>query len=380
MNTTFQKHRTTISLAVVFILLLILAAAHYGLIPLSSFAARITPSKNISATVTTLGTTSKPVQVVRTGIVESPKSAPVQAEFSGTINQVYVTEGQVVKADQPLVQITRFGSNSTERLAPTSQNISSSPQAQINYDNALKDYNRFLSLYEQGAIAKRQLDAAEIRLQTATELLATSAPTSTQPIANNGYQSPNSPITLTALTPGTVTGLSAVAGKAVAVGQQLLIVAVGEIQAVIHVDQKDLYLLHAGTQATIEASGHKTLGLVGSIYPEIGENNVSSFRTHISIPTNTDGFLKPGMPVNVMINTGKSIPVHTLPSSAVLQAENGSHYIYLLDNGKALRQEITIGESIGDVIEITSKLPEKAVIITSNMNLINSGDSITVQN
>ena len=379
MNKFFQKHRTTISLAVLSILLLFGAAVHYGLIPLSNWATRITPNKTISAKVTSLATTNKPVQILRTGVIESPKSAPVQAEFSGTITQVYVTEGQVVKADQPLVQITRFGtsSGSTADLPLSSSSSVISPQSQINYENALRDYNRFQKLYEQGAIAKRQLDTAEIRLQAATDLLATSAPS--QPIANNGYQSSTTPITLTALTPGTVSGLSAMVGKTVAVGQQLLVVAVGEIQAVIHVDQKDLYLLHAGTQATIENTGHKVLGQVGSIFPEIDVNNVSSFRTHISIPTNTDGFLKAGMPVNVMINTGKSVPVPTLPISALSQSPEGTFYIYLFDNGKALRQEITTGEKIDDSIEITSPLPDHALIITSNINLINPGDHITIE-
>lgn len=384
MNKFFRQHRTTISLVVLAILVTFLAAAHYGLVPLARWASSIAPTKTVSVTAVPLGTTNKPVQIIRTGVVESPKSAPVQAEFSGLISQVYVTEGQVVKADQPLVQITRSGTSNAQTVVatPSYQNEGTSPQAQTNYDNALKNYNRFQKLYEQGAISKRELATVEIRLQTATEELTTSQPVppSVTPTPNNGYQSSSSPITLTALTAGTINGLSAVAGKTVEVGQQLLIVAVGEIQVVIHIDQKDLYLLHSGTQATIESSGHKILGQVASIYPEIGANNVSSFRTHINIPTNTDGVLKTGMSVNVAINTGKSLPVHTLPASAILQAEDGTRYIYLIDNGKALRQEITIGEPMGDLVEITSNLPEQALIITSNTNTINSGDTITVQN
>lgn len=383
MNKFFHQHRTTLSLVALSILLIFLGAAHYGLVPLSRWVSNISPIKTISVTAVPLGTSNKPLQILRTGVVESPKSAPVQAEFPGRISQVYVTEGQVVKADQPLVQIIRSSTNNAQApaAAPIYQNEGASPQAQANYDNALKDYNRFQKLYEQGAIAKRQLDTAEIRLQTATEMLATSpAPQAVQPSSNNGYQSPSSPITLTALTPGTVTGLSAVIGNTVELGQQLLIVAVGEIQVVIHIDQKDLYLLHAGTPATIEIAGHKTLGQVASIYPEIGANNVSSFRTHISIPINTDGVLKTGMSVNATINTNKSIPVRTLPASAVLQSEDGTRYIYLINNGKAQRQEITIGEVMGDLIEITSNLPEQALIITSNTNVISPGDMVTVQN
>lgn len=382
MNKLFLQHRTTIILAVLSVLIAFTLAIHYGLTPLPRWASLI-PSKTVSVTAVPLGTTNKPVQIVRTGTIESPKSAPVQTEFSGTIAEIYVKEGQPVKADQPLVKILRSGATTDESMTapPTYQNDSALAQAQLNYEQALKDYTRFQNLYDQGAIPKRQLDTAQTHLQIVTEILENSkvSPQPSPILQNSISSSSNNGITIHAPNPGIVTGLSATIGKTVGVGQQLMILDVGEVQTVIHVEQQDLYLLHAGTQATIEVAGQTIAGQVASIYPEVGANNIPSFRVNIKIPTNTGGLLKQGMSVNVSINTGKSSPVRTLPAAAILQGEQGIHYIYLIDNGKALRQEVTLGQTMGNVVEITSTLPEQILIVTNNLNAINQGDNLTVE-
>lgn len=383
MNKFFLQYRTTILAAVLSILIAFLLAVYYGLAPFPRWATHIIPNKTVSVTAVPLGTTNKPVQILRTGTIESPKSAPVQTEFSGTISEIYVKEGQPVKVDQALVKILRSGASNNESMVapPTYQNDGTSAQAQLDYEQALKDYNRFQSLYDQGAIPKRQLDTAQVRLQIATEILQNSqASPQASPLLQNSISSPSSnTITIHAPNPGIVTALSVAMGKGVEVGQQLMVLDVGEVQAVIHVEQQDLYLLHAGTQATIEFSGQTLPGQVAGIYPEVGANNTPSFRVHINIPTNTGGLLKAGISVNVSINTGKSSPVRSLPTTAILQGEEGVHYIYVIDNGKALRQEVSLGQTMGNVVEITSNLPEQVLIVTNNLTTINQGDNLTVE-
>jgi len=175
-----------------------------------------------------------------------------------------------------------------------------------------------------------------------------------------------------------VIGLSTAIEKTVQTGQQLMVLDSGEVQVVIYIEQKDLYLVQLGTPATIEVSGQTMLGQVVSIYPELGINNIPSFRTHIKVTNDTGGLLKTGMSVPVRINTGKSATVLAIPATAVSQDNQGVKYIYLADNGKAIRQQISIGEPIGDFIEITATLPEQAMVITSSVNDIKDGDAIVV--
>lgn len=348
--------------------------SRYGLFPLPSWIEQVIPKKTLSVTTTLLTTTTKPLQLLRGGSVESPKSAPVHAEFSGRISEVYVTEGQQVKVDQPLVKVLYSSLAPRNRSAAAAANPEMAAEAQGQYDAALKEYNRLQNLYNQGAIPKRQLDHAELALQTAMGSLTTSQ----SPAAADTPVPSSNTTTITAPNPGTVTGLSVSPGTTITAGQPMMTLDVGEVQLVVHIEQKDLYLIHPGTQAAAEVSGQTILGQVAAIFPEVGPDKLPTFRAHINVPKNINGLLKPGMAVNVRLTTDKLAAVRTLPKTAILQDDEGRSYVYLAENGKAVRQQITIGETLADSIEITSNLPEHAIIITSNLNNMKDGASVTV--
>lgn len=371
----FLKYRTSLGLAAIILLLALLLAAHYGVLPLASWTQRIVSRTPVSVTTVSIGTMNKPVPIAGTGTIESPTSVPITTEFSGRITDVYVTEGQSIKAGQPLVKL--FGATETNGTTPpANQNRTPNQQAQNSYDEALKQYNRDQKLYEQGAIPRRQVDNDANRLQALQESLTTPPETLQSPRSTTAVS--NGSATITAPIDGKVTGLSASVEKTVQTGQQLMVLDSGEVQVVIPIEQQDLYVVQLGTPATIEVSGQTMNGQVISIYPELGINNIPSFRTHIKVTNDTAGLLKIGMSVNVHINTGKFATVLAIPPAAISQDNQGQNYIYLAVNGKAIRQQITTGETIGELIEITASLPEQAVLITSSINDIRNGDPIVI--
>lgn len=229
-------------------------------------------------------------------------------------------------------------------------------------------------MFEVGAIPRRQLDIATAQLQAAKESLANTQ--STIPSANailNGSTTINAPIS------GVVTGLSTSAGKTVQAGQQLLSLGSGqEVEAVVHLDQNDLYLVHLGTAATIEVSQQTIAGQVSKIDPKIEGDQIPGFLAHIKLTHNSAGLLKAGMPATVRIDTGQSSIVPAVPTTSVFQDKQGRNCIYLAANGKAVIQQISIGEVSGDLTEVISDLPQQSMVITSNMKDIEDGTAITV--
>ena len=374
----FLKYRTTLGLAAIIFLSTLILVTRYGVQPLASWTEHIVSRPPVNVTAVPIGTMNKPVPIVGTGSIESPTNLPITSEFSGRISEVYVIEGQSVKAGQPLVKL--LGSSEpapNETSTPANQNAAPNPQSQSSYDNALKEYNRDQKLYEQGAIPRRQAESSAARLQALQENVTSTQDTAPAPKSTTTAMS-NGSATISAPSNGIVTGLSAAVDKAVQTGQQLMVLESGEVQVVIPIEQQDLYLVQLGTPATIEVSGQAMLGQVVSIYPELGVNNMPSFRTHIKVTNDTGGLLKKGMSANVHINTGKSATVLAIPPAAIFQDNQGLNYIYLAVNGKAIRQQINVGETIGDFIEITATLPEKAMLITSSVNDMKDGDPIVV--
>ncbi|MDR3565375.1 MAG: efflux RND transporter periplasmic adaptor subunit [Negativicutes bacterium] len=366
-----QRYRViAILLAISIISTALFGFSHFGLFSLPIFS-----RQPFTVTVTSVRMMNKDVELLLPGTVEDRNAAIISAQISGHVSEVLVTEGQIVQAGQPLVSIDGV---IPAEAGPTRQNEDMKRLAQSNYDNSQQEYNRYQKLYTQGAVARRQLDAAAARLQAAQDALS-AAQTSRQPILT-GQPQQSGRVSLVAPAGGTVTGLSAVSGKAVQAGQQLLVLQNGgEVRVVIYLQQKDLSLVRAGTLAditSVQAPGQGFAGRVEGIYPEIAPDR-SSFRTHIQID-NADGFFKTGMAVRVRLNTDQAVTVRVVPATAITQ-EQGANFVYLAVDGKAVRQPVTIGAAIDDFIEITSDLPAEAQVITSGVNNLKDGTAVSIK-
>lgn len=311
---------------------------------------------------------NKPVRITRTGSIQNAATVPVNAEFSGVLSELYVSEGQTVQAGQPLFKL-----QGTSKPVEAEREEVSMPSTS-SYDSALKEYNRLQKLYEVGAIPRRQMDAAAARLQDAKENLesAKSVPALPRSVSNGS-------VTTTASVSGMVSGLSAAAGKTVQAGQPLLSIGSGQdVEAVISISQNDLYLVHLGTAVLVEAAEQQIPGQVSAIYPIPQDNETSLFMAHVKLSTNPQGLLTPAMPVNALIDTGQTSSVPALPAASVFQDDQGQKAIFLAVNGIACLQPVTTGEVMGALVEITSVLPPQSLVITSNIQELKNGDAVIV--
>ncbi len=85
------------------------------------------------------------------------------------------------------------------------------------------------------------------------------------------------------------------------------------------------------------------------------------------------------MQAAVLVDTGQSVQVSAVPSEAVFQNSQKQNCVYIFMNGKALLQQVTLGETIGEFTEITSFLPPEGMIVTNHLHDIKNGDPITIE-
>ncbi len=211
----------------------------------------------------------KHAEIVRAGSVEKPLALAVTSGYAGRIAELYVGEGQAVKAGQPLF---------TMAAPPPDRNSA---------EAARREYEKLRSLYEKGAIARRQVEAAAARLQAAEQSVAAM------------------PATVAAPVDGIVAGLSAAPGVEVQAGQQVL--AIGgrhKLAVVVPLRPGELGSVPLGGRVAVEAAGRTLAGRIAAIYPEARGGEVPQFQAHISLTDAPDGLLREGMPVTVRIATG----------------------------------------------------------------------------
>lgn len=302
------------------------------------------------------------------GSLEGQTSVTISPKISGRIAEVPVQEGQQVKAGDPLIRLEAVELSNSARQAGEAVR-----KAQITYDMAKNNYARYQSLYDKGAISAQQLEDARGKFQIAEADLSSAAASQ----GNAEQQLANTVIT--APVDGIVANKTATIGQVVSPGSSLLTVQnISQMYAVIDVEQKNLGAVKEGQKAQITVDaypGRIFEGTVEVMNPEAGSAS-RMFRTKIKLD-NATGELKPGMFANVDLVTGESVKVLTVPQSAVVQKQ-GQYYVFQVQDGRAVRKQIEIGQVTGSTIEVKTGLEAGAQVIATSANRLNDGVAVKV--
>lgn len=337
---------------------------HNGWLGKAEQKAVATPA--VTVTTAAAGYVKKVPQLLLTGSIEGQTSVVVSAKIAGRIAAVAVEDGSAVEPGQELVRL-----ESVELGNAVRQSSAAVARAEANYDNAAANYNRYLTLYQQTAISKQQLDSYETSLKIAQSDLGSARAAFSSAQEQYAYAAVSAPVT------GLVANKTATIGQVVAAGQQLMTVeSIDQVYAVVNIEQKDMGLVKTGMNAdvTVDAfPGESFHGTIVMMNPTAGTNS-RVFRTKIQL-SNAAHKLKPGMFVKAAVVTGAEQPVLVVPQQALYQKQ-GLYYVFVLENGKAVRRQVEVGRMLDEAMEIRSGLREGDRVITSNINTIKDGDAV----
>lgn len=302
------------------------------------------------------------------GSIEGKTSAIISAKLAGRIEQVMVEEGQHVSAGDPLARLESIESGNSVRMAQDAVT-----KARISYDLAMTDYNRYQTLYAQGAISQQTLDTAEAKKRTAEADLSSAA--NSQSSAEEQYDNR----VITAPVDGVVANVTATIGQVVAPGAALMAVQdISQVYVVVNIEQKDLSLIKIGQKAdvTVDTFADRVfVGIVDLINPEAGTGN-RMFRTKVKVD-NSDGALKAGMFSKVQLATGDAVQILTVPQGAVIQKQ-GIYYVFTIENDMAVRHQVEVGTATGEVIQIKSGLQPGSKLAVSNVSQLKDGEVVKI--
>jgi cobalt-zinc-cadmium efflux system membrane fusion protein len=127
---------------------------------------------------------------------------------------------------------------------------------------------------------------------------------------------------------------------------------------------------------TVEsAPGQIFHGRVANVSPAV-DQATRTFPVEILVE-NKDRRLKPGFFVKGVIFTHKDENVLAVPENAVSTLAGVSN-VYIIENGKARQQMITIGTRVGTLFELTGGLKGDEVLAASNLTMLATGVPVKV--
>ncbi len=233
-------------------------------------------------------------------------------------------------------------------------------QAKSAYENAKATYERLKNLYEIGGISKQDLDSAETGYKVSRANWE----------ALYKMINPEAPIS------GYVTTMDVKVSDNVYPGDLLFIVSNTEMMKTrVWVSEQEVCQIKKGIDVEASWLGNTLQGKVTQIGLTL-EKNFQAFP--VDIEFNNQGNIQAcGVTAKVKIlvyNNPKAIKV---ARKNIREDEQGS-FVFVLKNGEASKQSVTIGQENGTDVEIRSGLNPDDQIISEGLNLIKNGTKVKV--
>jgi len=335
-----------------------------------------------------------------TGSLVADEQAEVSAEAPGRVVAVSVERGSVVAQGTVLVRISatetsaqlqeaeanaaqieaRLGLTADDSFDP--KRVPDVMNAKASLDLAEAEFGRIKSLLDQKVVSQSEYDQRRAQVDVARQQFQVA-----QNVAEQSYrslQAARARIELARKAQADTTirapfsGL--VAERVVSVGDYVTrgahvatVVRVDPMRVELTIPEQAVALVKSGQAVQISVDAYP-----GQTFPAKIRFVSPSLRTDQraltveAVAANPDGRLKPGLFATALIQQPASTPALLVPATAV-EAMAGTSRAYVIKNNKIEERIVTVGETVGQQVEITSGLTREDTVAVSPKGHLSDG-------
>lgn len=348
-------------------------------------------------------------RVVLSGETVPKAQVDISPKYAGRIASVAVDLGDAVQAGDVLLtqdtkdvelSILQNSAGSDQAVADAveaeAQYGADSTKAQSDYDNALLTYQRYESLFEQGAVAQQDRDdkyRAMMEAKSALDSLqnqqmgsqpavvaSKEAAAAKAQYTVDALQQQAADMNITAPVSGIIGYRAAEAGEWASAGQKLLTIVDNSLLYVdCQVAEQDIGVLRVGMTlpVSIDSLGDSFNGRISYISPAMD----AASRSYV-VRLVLDGagtLVRGGMFARTDVTSVQRASTLFVPKEAVGD-ENGKKYVFLIDeSGKAKKTYVTLGLSNDTSLELTSGVSEGDRVAVTNISRIRDGGAVEIE-
>ena len=340
------------------------------------------------------------------GTLVSPDQARVSSEVAGIIMAVPVQLGSEVKVGDVLVNIepreltlaleraesalrqveAQLGiDRAQDKQPPPDEQIASVRQAVANRDDARAAYQRAQQLSGRGLLAQVDRDTAETRLKVAEanyqasvdNVRSLKASLQDRRASYELAQKKVEDAVVRAPVAGSVSERLVQPGEFIRENTPVAtIVKMNPLKLRTAIQEKNAGVITVGQSVdfVVEAFLTRTFhGKVAFVSPAV-DQATRTFPVEVLVD-NPDRVLKPGFFAKGTVLTRRDEKVVAAPDDAV-STMAGVSTVYVIEDGKARQQVVTLGTHQDNVIEIVEGLKGNEVLATSNVNQLATGTRV----
>ncbi len=358
-----------------------------------------------SASVTTVRAQTAPIKetITASGTVEAFDLLSVAPKASGLqIEAVNVREGDRVTAGQVLAvlddsvmqaQMDQSEAQVSAALAQVTQAEAQAAEARAQAAEAQESYDRYASLFAQGAISQEELTSRRTQLTTANQAVGSSvaaiesaeATVRSRRAEVNQLDTQMGQTQVVAPKSGVIAEKTATVGDIAAAGTPLFkIISGDQLELALTVPQSQLSKVNVGAPVQITSGSDENLQLQGTVRSIDPTLDAQSRKATVKIGLPGSDKLRPGMFLQAAIVTGSRQGV-VVPATAVLPQSSGGFVVYELNADNTVKAKtVDVGDrtpATGNtpaMIEITAGLRPDTQVVVEGASYLQDGDLVDI--
>jgi membrane fusion protein, multidrug efflux system len=289
-----------------------------------------------------------------TAPIEAHEEAEVVAKVGGEVRQIFVEEGDAVRAGQVLARLD--GDRLRLEVAQTEANLR----------KLERDYNRQLELSEKGLVAKGTAENAKFDLDALRA-------------AHDSGRLELSYTEIRAPIDGVVSARHIKVGNTIAQNEPTFRVTnLDPLLAYVHIPEKEFRKLAPEQVADVVVDalgGERFTGRISRISPTV-DPKTGTFRARVEIP-DPSRRLKPGMFARVNIVYERRENALQLPRAAVVDADGGES-VFVVADGKAEQRSVRTGLTNNGWVEVVEGLDGSERVVVVGQGGLKTGTVVKV--
>ena len=306
------------------------------------------------------------------GQIKAVNSATLSTRIMGRVESLPVKIGQKVNKGDLLISI-----NNVDLRAKKAQVEASITEAQVAFNNAKKDYERFQNLFRENSASQKELDDMTARYEMAKARLEATKQMKNEVNSQFAYANIRSPFS------GVVTNTYIDEGDMANPGVPLVSVeSPGGFEVEAKVAENNISAIEVGTKAHILVKALDT-----TITGKVSELSASAQNTGGQyvmkvVLDKTDAKILSGMYATVRLeaeNESDGKTVVTVPSEVLVHKGQLTGVYTLGQDNVALLRWLRLGENFGDEVEVLSGLSKGDQYIVSAEGKLYNGAKVSIQ-
>ena len=292
------------------------------------------------------------------GKVEEDSSTPVSFTGMGTVNKVYVREGQLVAKGQLIAEMDPSQCENTRQAAKATldQALDAQQRMQmLHVSQSISDID-WVNVQTKVRQAQASLDIAEKALKDCRLLAPCSGIVGKKQMESGMTALPSQPV--------------------------CTILDIATVKVKVSVPEKEIAWFNPqqsqgkGVTVAAEALGGKTFRSTSFIRDVQGDALTHTYDVRFTL-SNPQLELLPGMVVNVTTDAeDSSVATISVPLRSLQQSADGRQFVWLVKDGKATRRTVEAGDLQDDRITILSGLDEGDNVITEGYQKVSEGSQV----